>query len=109
VTALPQDSALGRDMTVREQLTHLGRLQGIGAREIRGEVERILELVDLKDRARATGAEPAEVALAWLIAREGVTAPIASATSLEQLDGLVRATRLALSAQDIASLTAVSG
>ncbi len=52
VTALPQDSALGRDMTVREQLIYLGRLQGIGAREIRGEVERILELVDLKDRAR---------------------------------------------------------
>ncbi len=52
VTALPQDSALGRDMTVVEQLTHLGRLQGLGARETREEVERILALVDLTDRAR---------------------------------------------------------
>jgi ABC-2 type transport system ATP-binding protein len=52
VTALPQDSALGREMTVVEQLAHLGRLQGISARAIRGEVERILELVDLKERAR---------------------------------------------------------
>ncbi len=52
VTALPQDSALGRDMTVVDQLTYLGRLQGVGPREIRGEVERILKLVDLTERAR---------------------------------------------------------
>jgi ABC-type multidrug transport system ATPase subunit len=52
VTALPQDSALGRDMTVVEQLTYLGRLQGIGGREIRSEVDRILTLVQLTDRAR---------------------------------------------------------
>ena len=58
--------------------------------------------------ARTHGAKPAEVALAWLIAREGVTAPIASATSLDQVDSLARATELKLSAQDIASLTAAS-
>jgi aryl-alcohol dehydrogenase-like predicted oxidoreductase len=39
---------------------------------------------------------PAQVALAWLIARPSVTAPIASATSLEQLNDLTEATRLAL-------------
>lgn len=38
--------------------------------------------------AATRGATPAEVALAWLIAREGVTAPIASATTLEQVDEL---------------------
>jgi len=43
------------------------------------------------------GAKPAEVALAWLIASEGVTAPIASATTLEQMASLVDATRLDLS------------
>ena len=52
VTALPQDSALGRDMTVAEQLIYLGRLQGLTAREMRGEAQRILALVDLTDRAR---------------------------------------------------------
>ena len=47
-------------------------------------------------RARAVAArhnaKPAEVALAWVMAQTGVTAPIASATSVEQVDSLVRAT-----------------
>ncbi|WP_029004836.1 aldo/keto reductase [Azorhizobium doebereinerae] len=58
--------------------------------------------------AAARGATPGEVALAWLIARPGVTAPIASATSLEQMTGLVRAVHLALTAEDIAALDAAS-
>ena len=37
------------------------------------------------------GAKPAEVALAWVIAQPGVTAPIASATTIEQIDSLIRA------------------
>ena len=49
-------------------------------------------------------ATPAQVALAWLIARPGLTAPIVSATSVEQLHELFGATRLALSAEDIAAL-----
>ncbi len=48
------------------------------------------------------------MALAWLIAREGVTAPIASATTTEQVDSLARATQLALSADELKSLTAAS-
>lgn len=67
---------------------------------------RILAALDTV--AEAHGAKPAEVALAWLINREGVTAPIASATSLEQLDSLVRATQLKLSAGEIQSLTLAS-
>jgi aryl-alcohol dehydrogenase-like predicted oxidoreductase len=67
---------------------------------------RILEALDAV--ARAHGAKSAEVALAWLITREGVTAPIASATSLDQVDSLARATGLKLSAQEMASLTAAS-
>jgi aryl-alcohol dehydrogenase-like predicted oxidoreductase len=42
-------------------------------------------------------APQASVALAWLIARPGITAPIASATSIEQLNDLVKATGLHLS------------
>jgi len=56
--------------------------------------------------AIAHDAQPAEVALAWLIAREGVTAPIASATTLEQLESLIRATQLALTEADIGLLDA---
>ena len=54
--------------------------------------------------AERTDAKPAEVALAWVIARKGVTAPIASATSRAQLDSLVRAVHLKLSEADIAAL-----
>lgn len=64
---------------------------------------RILAALDAV--ARAHDARPAEVALAWLIAREGVTAPIASATSVAQLDSLVRATRLTLSPSEMVALT----
>jgi len=46
--------------------------------------------------AAATGAKPAEVALAWLIAQRGVSAPIASATSVEQVESLVRSVGLTL-------------
>ena len=40
-------------------------------------------------RPRAHGATPGQVAIAWQIARPAITAPIASATSMEQLDELV--------------------
>jgi len=68
---------------------------------------RILKTLDAI--AEAHSAKPAEVALAWLIAREGVTAPIASATSLEQIESFVRAVQLTLSPEEIQSLTAASG
>jgi aryl-alcohol dehydrogenase-like predicted oxidoreductase len=53
-------------------------------------------LAALDDVARQTNATPAQVALAWLIARPGVTAPIASATSIAQLTELIAATRIEL-------------
>ena len=61
-------------------------------------------LTALDEVAAAHNATPAEVALAWLMVREGVTAPIASATSLEQLESLIRLTKLTLSPSDIARL-----
>jgi aryl-alcohol dehydrogenase-like predicted oxidoreductase len=55
---------------------------------------RILRALDqVAERYRST---PARVALAWLLARPSVTAPIASATSLDQLQDLIEATRLEL-------------
>jgi aryl-alcohol dehydrogenase-like predicted oxidoreductase len=53
-------------------------------------------------------AKPAEVALAWVMARPGVTAPIASATSAEQVMSLIRATELTLSPADMAALNEAS-
>lgn len=58
--------------------------------------------------AARRGAKPAEVALAWLIAQPGVTAPIASATSVEQTDSLIRAATLTLEPADIRQLNDVS-
>jgi aryl-alcohol dehydrogenase-like predicted oxidoreductase len=49
-------------------------------------------------------ARPAQVALAWLMARPGITAPIASATRLEQLDELIGATRLKLEPEEVETL-----
>ncbi|MER8371449.1 aldo/keto reductase [Mesorhizobium sp. M1406] len=54
-------------------------------------------------------AKQAEVALAWVIARPGVTAPIASATKPEQMDSLIKAASLKLSGNDMAELDKASG
>ncbi len=61
-------------------------------------------LAALDEVAARRGVEPAVVALAWIVARRGVTAPIASATSLAQVESLVRAATLELSAEDVAAL-----
>jgi aryl-alcohol dehydrogenase-like predicted oxidoreductase len=51
---------------------------------------------------------PTAVALAWLMARPGVTAPIASATSAAQLEQLLAAMELQLDAASIELLTSAS-
>jgi aryl-alcohol dehydrogenase-like predicted oxidoreductase len=51
---------------------------------------------------------PASVALAWVISRPGITAPIASATSIKQLNELVKATELDLSSEAIDLLNSAS-
>jgi aryl-alcohol dehydrogenase-like predicted oxidoreductase len=58
-------------------------------------------LDDVAARHRAT---PAQAALAWLMARPGIVAPIASATSAAQVQELAAATRLVLTADDVALL-----
>lgn len=58
--------------------------------------------------AAAHGATPAQVALAWLMARPGITAPIASATSVAQLEELLGAARLVLATDEIAALERAS-
>lgn len=62
----------------------------------------------LAEVAEAQQATSAEVALAWLIAREGVTAPIASATSVPQVESFARALQLSLTPQQLTLLDTVS-
>lgn len=62
----------------------------------------------LDEVAAARDATPAQVALAWLIARPSITAPIASATSSRQLADLVAATRLHLSDDEVTMLNQAS-
>jgi len=67
---------------------------------------RILKALDIV--AKQYNANPASIALAWLIARRSVTAPISSATSLEQLNDLIKATKLKLSHATIELLNQAS-
>ncbi len=55
------------------------------------------------------GATPAQVALAWVMAQPGLTAPIASATSAEQVNELLKATELKLGAADLDMLSRAGG
>src|SRR5579871_193619 len=67
---------------------------------------RILQSLDaVAKRHKAT---PAQVALAWLMARPSITAPIASATSVDQLNDLAKATQLELNTADIEQLNQAS-
>lgn len=58
--------------------------------------------------AAAHGATPAQIALAWLMARPGITAPIASATSVAQLHELMGAAQLTLAWEEIAAMDLAS-
>jgi 1-deoxyxylulose-5-phosphate synthase len=58
-------------------------------------VDRVVQL------AARHGVKPAQVALAWLLARPGVTAPIVGASKLSHLDDAIEALKLKLSAEDM--------
>jgi aryl-alcohol dehydrogenase-like predicted oxidoreductase len=68
---------------------------------------RIIEALDTA--AKRLNAAPAQVALAWIIARPTVTAPIASATSVAQLKELIAATKLRLDEGSLNLLNRASG
>jgi aryl-alcohol dehydrogenase-like predicted oxidoreductase len=67
---------------------------------------RILKALD--EVAKQYSSTPARVSLAWLIARPSITAPIASATNLDQLNDLVEATKLQLDGAAIELLNQAS-
>jgi len=82
------------------------RAQGVQDRYMNEQGFRILAEVErVASRYHAT---PAQVALAWIIARPGVTAPIASATSVQQVRELLGAVELKLDDEAITALNKVS-
>ena len=62
----------------------------------------------LDDAAEKNGATLAQVALAWLLQRKSITAPIVSATSLKQLDDVLNSTTLELDPESVAALDKAS-
>ncbi len=90
----PQDTAksAARGGRVKQYLDDRGR--------------RVLKALD--EIAAGHSATPAQVSLAWLMARPSVTAPIVSATNLTQLAEILKAAQLKLSPEDIAALDAAS-
>jgi len=68
--------------------------------------QRILAALD--EVAAAVQSRPAQVALGWLLSKPSVTAPIASATSREQLSDLIQGAQLQLDASTVARLDAAS-
>ena len=67
---------------------------------------RILAALDAV--AQRYNATPGQVAVAWQMMQPGITAPIASATSVAQLHELVKATQLQLDSDTLAQLDAAS-
>ncbi len=67
---------------------------------------RILAALDAA--AERTAATPAQVAIAWAMAQPGITAPIASATSLAQLGELAKASQMSLAPETLALLAQAS-
>ena len=67
---------------------------------------RILDTLD--QVAEQYSSTPSKVALAWLMARPSVTAPIASATNLDQLNDLVESIRLKLDRSSLELLNQAS-
>lgn len=62
-------------------------------------------LAALDEVSKTLNTTPATAALAWLIHRPSVTAPIVSATSIKQLDAIIKAPDLAITAHEIELLT----
>ena len=87
-------------------LSQSARGGGIGKKYLNPRGFAILKALD--EVAARHSAKPAEVALAWLVAREGVTAPIVSATKVEQVASFAKAASLKLGAEDIAALDKAS-
>ena len=85
-------------------LQQSARGAGIGKKYLNDKGFKILGALDAV--AQRHGISQAQVALAWLMQAPGITAPIASATKVEQVEELVKAMDVQLSAEDVQQLQA---
>jgi aryl-alcohol dehydrogenase (NADP+) len=96
----PQQKKVIGGETVRARTDEFG--QGLYYREADFDiVDRVLEI------ASARGVKPAQVALAWIVAKPGVSAPIIGASKPGHLDDALAALDLKLSPDEIARLEAL--
>jgi aryl-alcohol dehydrogenase-like predicted oxidoreductase len=93
----------GKYRSIEEGVRHPGR----GGRLKRYLDARGMRILGALDKVTARhNAAPAQIALAWLIAKPIITAPIVSVTSLRQLGEIVKAPQIKLPQEDIAALDA---
>ena len=92
----------------REQpLPESVRAQGIASGRFTEQNWKILDKV--LEIAQQRGVHPAQVVLAWHLSRPFITAPIVGANSVSQLQDLMPAVQLQLSAEEVTALNEVSG
>ena len=95
----PAGTALGKTATDRAATDEFGRTLYARTEEgDRGVVDRVGAVAETRGLPRA------QVALAWMLSRSGVTAPIVGATKPEHLKDAVAAVNVKLSAEEIAQL-----
>ncbi|GCF09091.1 aldo/keto reductase [Dictyobacter arantiisoli] len=91
----------------RQALPESQRAQGVQSNYMNEKGFAVLAQVE--EIARTHQATPSQVALAWIIGRPGITAPIASATSVEQTQELLNALNLRITQEEGEHLDKVSG
>ena len=79
-----------------------GRAEGVRNRYFHDQGFSLVECLD--EIAQRHGAKPAQIALAWLLARPGITAPITSANTAEQWKDLAGAVDVVLTPEEISAL-----
>ena len=91
----------------RTEADAAGKARGMGAKKYLND-KGFAVLAALDAAAKKHGVDCTQVALAWLLQRKSITAPIVSATSLEQLKDLVAAPKLKLDAESVAAIDKAS-
>ncbi len=103
--ALARGFLSGKYRSVQDQAKSKARGEGM-TKYLNAHGVRILDALD--EVAGRHAATPAQIALAWLLARPVITAPIVSATSLSQLADILKAAEIKLSGGDMTALNAAS-
>jgi len=103
--ALARGFLSGKYRSAQDQTKSKARGEGM-AKYLNARGLRILDALD--DVAGRHGATPAQIALAWMLARPSITAPIVSATSLPQLADILKAAEIKLNGEDTDALNEAS-